>query len=259
MQELSVSFASGTVVSSALRGLRQQAGGRRTWLLLAVISIVVGMAGPFGTFVDLGLPERLAYWSLAVTGTFFLAGLSLSVTDGLLARRRPGAAIRLGIGAAIAGAPIAGFVLGLGYLFGLGGSDVAVVYANSVAICFGVSLVFLLCGERRVAAPPPPPTILGRLPPAKRGHLIRLFVCDHYVEIVTDKGRGLALMRLMDAIAETPPEPGLRVHRSHWVAVQAVTGCRRSQGRLFLKTLDGACVPVSRNALKQVREAGLDR
>ena len=166
----------------------------------------------------------------------------------------------MAIGALIAGAPIAGFLLGLGYLFGMGASDVAVVYARAAAICFGVSLVFLLSGDRQPAVPAQvQPAILRRLAPAKRGELIRLSVQDHYVDVVTDKGRDLVLMRLTDAIRETLPEAGLRVHRSHWVAFHGVVGCVRAKGRLFLRTRDGARVPVSRSFVHEVRRAGLDR
>jgi DNA-binding LytR/AlgR family response regulator len=106
------------------------------------------------------------------------------------------------------------------------------------------------------AAPPPEPPILRRLPPARRGALLRLSMQDHYVEIVTDRGAGLALMRLSDAIAETAPEPGRQVHRSHWVAARAVAGARREGGRPLLRLRDGAEIPVSRSRAPALREAG---
>ena len=91
----------------------------------------------------------------------------------------------------------------------------------------------------------------------RRGALIRMSVHDHYVEVVTTGGRSLVLMRLRDAIGETAPAPGLRVHRSHWVAFGGVTGCRRADGRALLKTRDGFAVPISRSYMKAARDAGL--
>jgi DNA-binding LytR/AlgR family response regulator len=59
------------------------------------------------------------------------------------------------------------------------------------------------------------PPILNRVPVQRRGRLIALSVSDHYVEVLTDGGRSLVLMRLSDAIAETGPVKGLQIHRSH--------------------------------------------
>ena len=112
---------------------------------------------------------------------------------------------------------------------------------------FGVNLVFHLSGDRPAASVEAAPAILRRLPPTKRGRLIRISVRDNYVDVVTDRGRSLVLMRLTDAIAETQPEPGLRVHRSHWVSFHGVVGCVRGNGRLFLLARDGTRVPVSRS------------
>jgi DNA-binding LytR/AlgR family response regulator len=104
----------------------------------------------------------------------------------------------------------------------------------------------------RAASPP----ILRRMPPAKRGALLRLSMQDHYVEIVTASGSALALLRLSDAMAEAEGVPGLQVHRSHWVAEGAVADTRRENGRLRLTLIDGSEVPVSRARVAAVREAG---
>jgi DNA-binding LytR/AlgR family response regulator len=79
---------------------------------------------------------------------------------------------------------------------------------------------------------------------------------DHYVEIVTEAGAHLVLLRLSDAMAEAAPTPGLQVHRSHWVAERAVAGAKREDGRLRLVLVDGTEIPVSRGRARAVREAG---
>ena len=259
MKELPVSFADDTPMSSALRELRHMAGARRTWSLLAVVSILAALVGPFGTIVDLALAQRFAYWGLTVAGSFFIAGVSLSAAEGWVAARTERKLAGIVLGAVIAGVPITGLVLVLGYAFRLGGSDAMVVYGHVVAICFCIRLIFLLTEGRQSISADVLPAILDRLPPAKRGRLIRIAVHDHYVDIVTDNGRGMVLMRLKDAVAETVPEPGVRVHRSHWVSVRGVSGCFRSRGRVFLQMRDGARVPVSRSCRGAVRRAGLDR
>ena len=80
---------------------------------------------------------------------------------------------------------------------------------------------------------------------------------DHYVDIVTDKGKTLVLMRLADAIRETAPIAGLQIHRSHWVARDAVVKVHRSDGKLILELSNGLKLPVSRGYLPAAKEAGL--
>jgi DNA-binding LytR/AlgR family response regulator len=78
-------------------------------------------------------------------------------------------------------------------------------------------------------------------------------MADHYVEIHTDKGKSLILMRLSDAIAETEGVDGVRIHRSHWVAKQAISAVRRVDGRVVVQLATGDMLPVSRSYLAAVR------
>ena len=107
-----------------------------------------------------------------------------------------------------------------------------------------------------LAATPEPPALLERLPRPQRGRLRHLSVADHYVAVRTDKGNSLVLMRLSDAIRETAPIAGLQVHRSHWVALDAVRRSTRQNGRPALELDDGSIVPVSRTYIAAVRAAG---
>lgn len=76
-------------------------------------------------------------------------------------------------------------------------------------------------------------------------------------EVTTEKGKALVLMRLSDAIRETPPTPGLQIHRSHWVAVDAVARTVRTGDKLLVELKDGRRLPVSRSYTRDVRDAGL--
>ncbi|MCB1397271.1 MAG: LytTR family transcriptional regulator, partial [Rhodobacteraceae bacterium] len=84
-----------------------------------------------------------------------------------------------------------------------------------------------------------------------------LSVQDHYVEVVTTRGRELLLMRLSDAIAETEGCAGLQVHRSHWVALDQVQAAHRDGARAVLTLSDGREIPVSRTYVPAAKEAGL--
>nr|WP_255553731.1 LytTR family DNA-binding domain-containing protein [Maritimibacter sp. DP1N21-5] len=106
-------------------------------------------------------------------------------------------------------------------------------------------------------ATPQPPRILSRVPIDKRGRLYALSVQDHYVEVITDKGSELVLLRLADAMGEVGTTPGLQVHRSHWVATGAVAAAKRDGAKAVLTLQDGRDIPVSRTYLPAVKEAGL--
>jgi LytTr DNA-binding domain len=106
---------------------------------------------------------------------------------------------------------------------------------------------------RRMSAPP---RLFARLPGDLAGRLIRLSARNHYVDVVTDRGKATLLMRLSDAIAELDGVDGLRVHRSHWVAATAVRGHERQGDKRLLILADGARVPVSRKLQRDVAARG---
>ena len=85
-----------------------------------------------------------------------------------------------------------------------------------------------------------------------RGQLLYLKAELHYLLVVTDKGKALLLYNLKDAIDELSGVVGMQVHRSWWVAADAVQSMQRNgrQGELALK--GGQVVPVSRNRVKAV-------
>jgi DNA-binding LytR/AlgR family response regulator len=79
---------------------------------------------------------------------------------------------------------------------------------------------------------------------------------DHYLRLHTSKGQDLILMRLADAVAELDGIEGAQVHRSWWVAREAITDAKRGDGRATLTLRDGAEVPVSRTYAGMLRERG---
>jgi DNA-binding LytR/AlgR family response regulator len=104
---------------------------------------------------------------------------------------------------------------------------------------------------------PSPVRFAERLPPKLRGAAIWAVEAeDHYLRLHTGKGQDLILMRLSDAIAELDGIEGAQVHRSWWVARNAITDIARADGRATLKLQDGSEVPVSRTYAKLLRERG---
>jgi hypothetical protein len=127
-------------------------------------------------------------------------------------------------------------------------------------ICIGASSLAVMAASRTtviVHAKPPEPKFLDRLPLKLRGGEVWAVEAeDHYLRLHTSKGQDLILMRLADAVAELDGIEGMQVHRSWWVARDAITEARRGDGRATLTLKDGSEVPVSRTYAAELRKRG---
>ena len=138
--------------------------------------------------------------------------------------------------------------------------DVTLLAFNILVIVIIVTVAVYSAGDySRVPPEDPPPALLERLPAPLRGSLIALSVTDHYVHVTTDKGTHMLLMRLSDAMRETAPLPGLQIHRSHWVALDAIQSVDRTARRSEVVLNNGTRLPVSRTFLPQLKDAGFVR
>lgn len=245
----------------------------RFWGIIVAVSVVLAVAGPFGTDLQLPLLPRFGYWLTLSLATFLAGyvtvGLMMHGLQDVIATR----AARLALIGPVAGIPVTGVVVVFNRLLFAdmpAAGALAALYVNCSLIAAAVSFVFGLVD----GGPPPPteapapmqvsapeasarPALLDRLPVQARGRLLYLSMQDHYVDVHTDKGSALVLMRLADAVRETAPVEGMQIHRSHWVALDAVAGARRREGKLFVTMRDGATLPVSRSAMAAVKAKGL--
>ena len=99
----------------------------------------------------------------------------------------------------------------------------------------------------------PPPSL--PLPPGF-GPLLALKAEDHYLRAISAEREAMFLMRLRDAIALLPDDSGVQVHRSWWVAKDAVTGVARDGRAAMLTLSNGTEVPVARDRMAAVKAAG---
>lgn len=98
---------------------------------------------------------------------------------------------------------------------------------------------------------------LERLPfKFRQAQIVALSAEDHYLRVHTAVGDTLILMRLYDAIRELEGIEGSQVHRSWWVAKDAVTDIERRDGRATLTLSNGLLVPVSRTYHKALKASG---
>lgn len=262
--------------SLALRELRQHLSAPYVLAVQGGVAVVLGLSGPFGTLDSLSAAARFPYWAGVVFGTYAIgAALTLLVIDPLDKGSRLLLPLRVFRGGLLVGLAV---VLFLAFwnlpFFGWQGLNaqvrgVGLLGAFVVSwVVLGLRSLHLLAGSARASSASAPPPLLQRLPLEKRGALISLSATDHYVEVTTDKGRELVLMRLADAIAETGPARGMQVHRSHWVALDRVRAVqRRGDGAVLeLDTGNGGgasgpggvlVIPVSRRHMGAIRAEGL--
>jgi hypothetical protein len=111
--------------------------------------------------------------------------------------------------------------------------------------------------ETVYAKTPPDVPILDRIPSDLRADLIRLSARDHFVEIVTTLGKREVRMRLKDAVREIGDTKGHLVHRSHWVAENAIDGSNTQGGKVTLRLINGDEIPVSRAHHKILQDEGV--
>jgi hypothetical protein len=264
LREWTSGYVNGTPLQFALRELQRAYSSRRGLAIMAVLALLLGLAGPFGSFTRLPFGARLAYWGAVVFVTY---GLGLFCGMVVLFHLRPRLHSRLLtvlLVGGLASIPVSAAVTVLGMIFIGGGlpaaGEMGLQWVYCLIATLAVSGVLIMADTpATVAATPAPeaPAILKRLPLAQRGRLLHLSMQDHYVEVVTDRGQALVLMRFSDAIAETAPVAGVQIHRSHWVALDAIKRSGRSEGRGFVELNDNVRLPISRGFAGQARAAGL--
>jgi hypothetical protein len=120
-----------------------------------------------------------------------------------------------------------------------------------------VAINVLVDRQSETSASTEPAKFLERLPLKLRGGEVWAVEAeDHYLRLHTSKGQDLILMRLADAISELEGIEGAQVHRSWWVARDAIADAKRGDGRATLTLKDGAEAPVSRTYARLLRERG---
>ena len=265
----------GTPLQLALREMRDTFSSPRMLTGMAAVAVVLGLSGPFGTAQQLGLAQRLVYWLAIVVTTYGVCRPVALLTLRALRPRVPSIWVAAALAGAVTGTPVTLIVVAINLVafndrVGLGLLE---LWINCTLITIATLIVGTLLRQSQLqqaaavaaapASPPAPmpqprgPALLERLPHPQRGRLLALSVRDHYVEVVTDRGRGLLLMRLSDAIGETEPVAGLQIHRSHWVALEAVKRVIKADGKVSVELPGGERLPVSRGFLPAAKEAGL--
>lgn len=263
-----------------LREWRREVSAPKAVAAMIGAGLVLGLSGPFGTYGSMQPGPRLIYWLAIVFGSFGIGLLNARLIGGFPPLRKWGVLPAYGIAGIIGGLPVYLMIQLVNLAGGRGLPDnwsmmlEIFAYCTAINVCICVLLAWFHsvdakegdakeCDAREIDVEPHSqvqaagPALMKRLPIELRGQLSHLSMQDHYVEVVTDRGSKLVLMRLADAISEVATVPGIRIHRSHWVALAAVARTRRDGDRLFVEMKDGTILPISRSSASAARAAGL--
>lgn len=118
----------------------------------------------------------------------------------------------------------------------------------------------IIVETRTVIAPPLPEAEAAfrlRLSAKRRiARLIAIEAHDHYLKVHTDAGSELIALRFKEAMAELSMAHGWRVHRSWWLAADAVERVQWRRGVGEARLVGGLTAPVSRTYSPILKEAG---
>ncbi|TWT03055.1 LytTR family DNA-binding domain-containing protein [Reyranella sp. CPCC 100927] len=266
-------------------------------LYVLIAAAVLALVGPYGTYRDLPLDLRAAYWTLCMlTGWILMTAIGAGI-DRIEPLQGWPVVARMVVAGFIGGVPMTAIAWSAEALFRRVPpmADLPYLLMDATVLTIVVSVAIGQAVELRLrsragttelttpspAAPPPTPpcpaedmsgasepvpprstsdAFLRRLPPELGRDLLALEMEDHYARVHTALGSTLILLRLRDAVAELGESSGLQVHRSWWVAHGAVAQADREAGKLALVLRNGVRVPVSKTYRDAVKASGwLDR
>lgn len=225
--------------------------------------VLLGILGPFGSYLNGGIGLRFAYWTSACW-----AGLLLYSAAAIAAHRvaaLPSRAGYLALAAATVLASVPQTMLTRWLAFALlpelatrapgWGSWYGQVLTIGAVAMSGYAAARLVSVAAPVPAGPASApaardrAILGR-------EVIALQMEDHYVRVHAPAGSQLLLMTMAEAIGLLGGVDGERTHRSWWVARQAVDRIEGTPRAMRVHLTNGIVAPVARNAVARLRSAG---
>ena len=259
-------------------------GTPREWAkdlaMATVIGLFLGVIGPFGSFNGGNVELRVAYWVINIWIGFIVLATTVRLCLRAAVRFDLPVWFTIAVGVAAGSVPLGLVIAWFSAWFWPGNhghvSAPLVWYAQTLAISEPLAFGYYFLGRRNghhlePARPPAPTapaaasasvspttaaTFLDRLPPRLGRDLLCLQMEDHYVRAHTALGSDLMLLPLKDAIGEVASIDGAQVHRSWWVAREAVDSVIEDGRNIRLRLRGGLEAPVSRSAVAPLRAAG---
>ena len=236
--------------------------------LLSALSLVLAVLGPFDTS-KLSAAGRTIYWVQCIVG----GGMIGVGVDELLGRRLKGFWPRLLVVTTLM-TPLVVALVGVVDMQTNARFMAPPILWFRVWVISGLVMAVRILAWRAPDAPAPPPLVETRVivaPPlpeaesafrqrlsARRrtARLIAIEAHDHYLRVHTDAGQELLTLRFADALSELAGAHGFQVHRSWWVAAEAIEAVRWRRGAGEVRLSGDLVAPVSRRRAAALRAAG---
>jgi hypothetical protein len=249
----------------------------RSGPLLAILAfgVLLGVLGPFGSYLGMGLPVRVLHFTASMVVITALA----VIANGFAARFVFRGSVPLWAALAIAVAlavPAAVIVSGFLRLWApqvlphvtfaelcVQAALINVVVSLLVravrswidgrAVAREIAIAPLTTAEAAPVAATADDALRDKLPlPLRRAAIRALSAEDHYLRVHTNRGEALVLMSLGAGMAALGPDAGIQVHRSHWIAHGALADGTARLGRDGIVLDGGQTLPVSRTGRRRL-------
>jgi hypothetical protein len=256
-----------------LEGLGQSPAARSAviaCLAWVTLSLITAIAGPFSTFHTMTLELRVLYWGGIIGSAVCLS----EIIRRFVARFDTLSPLHADLVVCALMAPAFGTAI---TVFNHVAMDHEVAFASALGtnifvvllVCIVIILLRTYVRHLTGSGDAPEdnalpvedtqevPGFLRDIDPEIGRSVLWIEADDHYLRVHAPCGTARVLMRFRDALEELAHLPGLQVHRSHWVRIEAVTEVR-AEGRRHVAVLPcGSEVPVSRSYLPDLQAAGL--
>lgn len=242
---------------------------RRTAGEVALFGLVAAFLAVIGPYETGALPAgiRLLYWLVCIIG-----GGGIGITIERIVGKWLQSGWRRQLAAAIGMTPPVTLLV---LATGIAVSNQAVNVTSVLNLLWQVFVIALpilvirglmwrhpvtIVETRTIIEPPMPETeaAFRRRLSAKRrtARLIAVEAEDHFVRVHTDEGSELVTLRFADALTELESAYGTHVHRSWWVANDAIEAVKWRRGAGEARLVGDLSVPVSRKNAPALKAAG---
>ncbi len=236
----------------------------RLLVILMAAVLLSTFIGPFNTYQTMSAGKRFAFWLALIGG----CGLFAHVTI-LYVLMHPRLAqlprlVRLLAGSSVVSFPGLGVFLIVDYSFRdrVHGFDhyfflwLTVLVFTSIIAYLNFMLPYNLPeADSQDDIANNSARFMQRLPEHLGNKLISLSMNDHYVEVTTSKGSQMLHLKFSQAMEELANYPGIQIHRSHWIAKDALHSIEYYNRTMLAVTSDNRKIPVSspyRRSVKQL-------